>query len=111
MKSITQHRTIRIALIWAMLITIESCSTFTVTSNQTPKSDETKSMTVVSYLWGLSDPDIKAECKGMGLLFVATKTNYLYSLCSVVTLGIVTPMTVQYRCAGDQLHEGTPFGN
>lgn len=111
MKTILHHRSFRVALVWVLLISVESCSTFTVKSIQTPKTDDIKSTTVVSYFWGISDPDVKAECEGKGFEFVASKTNYLYSLCSVITLGIVTPMTVQYRCAGDQLHEGTPFGN
>lgn len=93
----------------AVLI-IEGCSTFTVRSQQTPKTDDTYTVTKVSYLWGLSDPVFSADCGGRGFEFVSSNTNLLYGICSVVTLGIVTPMQVTYRCTGVQLQEGTPFG-
>ena len=93
-------------MVVAMLLVIESCSTFTVTSKQTPNADDIFTTTKIAWAWGISDVKLQEDCSGNGLQFVAMETNWLYSLCSVATLGIIVPMEIQYRCAGVPAHDG-----
>lgn len=50
--------------------------------------------------WGLSQPRIVApECRSGALQDVRTSTNLGYAFLTVVTLGIVCPLDVEYTCA------------
>ncbi len=53
-----------------------------------------------AYAWGSwVSPEIMSaqECK-RGMYDVVVESNYLYSLASVVTLGMWMPVDVRYRC-------------
>ena len=81
-----------------------------ITAKQASKADDTIKKTEFSLWWGFSDRTESVDCGGQGLQFVSTKTNWLYSLCAVVTLGAVVPLDVEYRCTSVPLQDGGPIG-
>lgn len=109
MKTINKKIALLI-IISGLAAVVESCSTYTVRAEQAPKTDDIRSQCVVSWLWGLQDPQISAPCDGQGVEFVSVQTNWVYSLCTVATLGIVSPAVVKYRCSGLPVIEGDPIG-
>lgn len=67
-----------------------------------PPATEPQSETVWSFAWGLAQPTLNpANCQGNGASEVTTTTNLGYALLTVVTLGIVAPAEVEWRCAKD----------
>ena len=61
-----------------------------------------------AYLWGAwVSPEILSaeECK-RGMYDVVVENNYLYSLASVVTLGIWMPVDVSFRCKAPDAVDG-----
>lgn len=61
-----------------------------------------------AYMWGAwVSPEIRSaeDCK-RGMYDVVVENNYLYSLASVVTLGIWMPMDVSYRCKAPGVQGG-----
>ena len=64
--------------------------------------------TMHALLWGAYvDPEImSAESCKRGLYDVVAENNYLYSLVSVVTLGIWMPLDVSYRCKAPGVQGG-----
>lgn len=106
-------RTISVLLIISVVsISHTGCSSsVSVVAKQASKADDVIKKTEVSLWWGVSDAVQNAECSGNGLQFVAVKTNWLYSLCTVVTLGAVVPLDVEYRCASAPMQDGGEIGN
>ena len=66
--------------------------------------------TVVALWWGANDPLESVECGETGLKLVSVKTSWIYSLCSVVTLGAVVPMDIEYTCTSTPLSGGGDLG-
>jgi hypothetical protein len=68
-----------------------------------PPATEPESVTVWSFGWGLvSQPLIRpANCQGNGTAEVTTTTNFGFALLTVVSLGVVAPLEVEWRCATD----------
>lgn len=95
----------------SFMVCAEGCSTVNVKANQTSKADDIKKTTVCALWWGASDPIVTANCNGNGLQIVSTTSNWLYSLCTVITLGAVVPMDVEYRCTSEPLQNGGTLGN
>lgn len=92
---------------------VSGCSTYVVKIPQlaieTPKGRcETK--TVWSLYWGIKDVpspilDPK-ECYGQGMGEVRVKSNLLFDLVSVLTLGFASPKRVEWYCADPDAAEG-----
>jgi len=93
-----------------LVFSIEGCSSFYVVAEQASKADDIYNETVFSYLWGLDDNLESVECHGEGLQMVSVKTNWVYSLCTFVTLGAIVPMEVEYRCTSVPLQDGGEIG-
>lgn len=108
------HRHPRLAsatiILLLLAFTLEGCSAVTVTAVQASKADDTYTKTVVALWWGVSDPEEKVDCNGNGLQYVKVKTNLLYSLCAVLTLGAVVPADIEFRCTSEPLRDGGPIG-
>ena len=85
-------------------------SSVSVVAKQASKADDVIKKTEVALWWGVSDPVQNAECGGNGLQFVSVRTNWLYSLCTVVTLGAVVPVDVEYRCTSEPMQDGGEIG-
>ena len=108
---------VRRAIVVVLIISVVSftqtgcSSSVSVVAKQASKADDTFKKTELALWWGGSDPVQNAECNGNGLQFVSVKTNWLYSLCTVVTLGAVVPLDVEYRCTSEQMQDGGEIGN
>lgn len=63
---------------------------------------ETEGKVVWSFAWGLvqATPQI-TNCNEAPLSTVTTKNNFGFALLTVVTLGLVSPMRIEWNCAGD----------
>ncbi len=85
-------------------------SSVSVVAKQASKADDVIKKTEVALWWGVSDPVQNAECGGSGLQFVSVRTNWFYSLCTVVTLGAVVPVDVEYRCTSAPMDDGGVIG-
>ncbi len=72
-----------------------------------PPATEPESATVWAFAWGLAQPTVSpANCQGNGASEVTTTTNLGYALLTVITLGIVAPAEVEWRCAKDATGSG-----
>lgn len=101
-------------VLWIVLvmycIVFEGCSSVHVTAKQASKADDIYEKTVWALWWGGSDPVESVECNGNGLQIVTVKTSWIYSLCTVVTLGAVVPFDIEYRCTSEPLQGGGEIG-
>lgn len=91
-------------------LTFEGCSTVNVTARQASNADDTYKTTVWALWWGASDPVESVDCNGNGLKVVSMSTSWVYSLISVVSLGAVVPMDVEYRCTSESMQGGGDIG-
>jgi hypothetical protein len=88
----------------------QGCSSAELVAKQASSADDTYHKTVVLYFWGVMDYSESIDCKGQGFKRVSTRTNWLYALCTVVSLGAVVPLELEYRCTSQPLIEGNPIG-
>lgn len=93
-----------------LIFSLEGCSAVEIKAVQSSKADDIFSKTVVALWWGGGDPLEEVDCSGNGLQFVRVKSSWLYSLCTVVTLGAVVPFDVEYRCTSVPLQNGGEIG-
>jgi hypothetical protein len=80
------------------------CYHYRVTAKDTAKATESRSEVLWSAFWGLSQQDIdtRSSCEGNPVAEVRASTNLGFVLLTVVTLGILSPMQVEWVCAKDQ---------
>ena len=85
------------------LFLLQGCYQFRVIPKDSPPATFKNKITTSAYLWGLVEPKrIPADnCHGNGMSNVTVKTNLGFSLISILTLGIVMPMTIEWECAKD----------
>lgn len=90
-----------VSLLTAVAVVVTSCyHVRTVANPETQRDANPKAQTAWVLLWGLSQPRILApECKSEAFQDVRTSTNFGYALITVLTLGIVCPLDVEYTCA------------
>ena len=96
----------RIMLLLAITSSLQSCYHYTITSRNSA-STETKSATMHSLFWGLAikprnglnPPNCAAPDPPVGFHKVRVTTNFGYSVITVATLGIWSPMKVEWQCA------------
>ncbi len=112
MAIVLMHRTVSLVLVIAVLSLSQGgcASGVEITAMQASKADDRITKTEVALWWGLADRTESVDCKGNGLQFVSAKTNWFYSLCTVVTLGAVVPLVVEYRCTSVPLQDGGKIG-
>ena len=98
-------RVIRIPLVLTVcLLSLNSCYTYRVATLAQPGA-ELSSRTANSFFWGLvqSPKEIATPiCDSLnanGMSIVQVKSNFGYSLITVVTLGIWSPMKIQWKCS------------
>lgn len=106
---------------WGMLLPflfLCSCAEFHVqipvtnnpnTSTATPGSNYNGTVTTWSFCWGLfTDGGVQVpNCNECGMQEVTTTRDFWQGLCSIVTLGIATPMNVQWKCQAAPAREGS----
>ena len=105
------------ALLFTFLLST-SCAEFHVqipvtnnpnTSPATPGSNYNGTITTWSFFWGLiTDGGVQVpNCTECGMQEVTTTRDFWQGLCSIVTLGIATPMNVQWKCQAAPAREGS----
>lgn len=111
------HRTIKhrntlpvIILVSVLIFSLEGCSAVEVKAVQSSKADDIFSKTVFALWWGGGDQLEEVDCSGNGLQFVRVKSSWLYSLCTVITLGAVVPFDIEYRCTSVPMQDGGEIG-
>lgn len=102
--------------IWVIGVTLlfSSCYTYRVTTQAQAGTEVNKTITAHSYFWGLAQkpPDFihTPICDSLGvngMSEVTVKSNFGYSLITVVTLGIWSPMKLQWKCSKPCKKTGT----
>ena len=71
---------------------------------------EPQSETLWSFVWGFVQPSVRpSTCQGNGVAEVTSSTNFGFAALTVVTLGLVAPFEVEWRCAKDSPTQGADF--
>ena len=98
-------RIIRLPLTLAIcMLLLNSCYTYRVSTLAQPGT-ELNSRTANSFFWGLiqSPKEIATPiCDSLnanGMSVVQVKSNFGYSLITVATLGIWSPMKIEWKCS------------
>jgi hypothetical protein len=82
-----------------------SCYTYRVTTQAQAGTEASKPVTAHSFFWGLVQKPTEIHtpvCDSLGVNGVSevtVKTNLGYAFITVVTLGIWSPMKVQWKCS------------
>ena len=99
-------RVSRIAVALLLGACLAGCSTVRIQAPEQPGvADRPK--VVWSYVWGLVPAKPKVDCQGQALAEVTVESNFAYDLLSVLTLGLVSPKSVEWKCAGATPSTGT----
>lgn len=94
---------IRILLIFCIIMSLSGCATMTIEGDG-QKTTESKTGTHTShgsyygFVWS-EPPATKCE-NGRGMYRVRNHTNAVYSLVSIVSLGLYVPQTAEWWCDG-----------
>lgn len=91
-----------------LLGNISGCATMTIEGDgqKTPKSEHgthTAHASYYGFVW--SEPPVEKCENGQGLYRVRVHTNALYSLLSIVSLGLYVPQTAEWWCDGTRAQE------
>ena len=113
--SLSINRFRNIVSFWMISVTLlsSSCYSYRVATNAQPGSEVSKPVTANSFFWGLIQKPKEIHtpiCDSLGvngMAEVTMKTNFGYALITVVTLGIWSPMKVQWKCGKPCKKSGT----
>lgn len=92
-------------LLLAVSAQLSSCYHYRVVASNDPATDYyTDKCVRHDFLWGaIQAPVAKADdCLTGGMAEVKVSTNFGYALATVLTLGIWSPMHIEWRCAKEQ---------
>ena len=92
-----------------VLLSSPACYHYRVQAPQPNPATEAQKDTRWSFFWGLvQDKEWRADlCQPSNALDeVKVSTNLGYAFLTVITLGIVTPMNLEYRCAKQPSENG-----
>lgn len=84
------------------LLVSQACYHTRVLTDTPPASAMYESKTVNNFFWGLLQQNVEVgrqNCPSNALQEVRVTTNFGYALVTIVTLGIWSPLEVQYKCA------------
>ena len=82
-----------------VMLSLSSCMTTRVVAEYDSNRPTPQTITKWPLLWGVLQPkDHKVDDKCSCICQVESKTNIGFILLSAVTLGIVTPMRMEYQC-------------
>lgn len=113
--SLSINRFGNIVSLWMISVTLlsSSCYSYRVATNAQPGSEVSKLVTAHSFFWGLIQKPKQIQtpiCDSLGvngMAEVTMKTNFGYALITVVTLGIWSPIKVQWKCGKPCKKSGT----
>ena len=84
---------------------LSSCYTYRVTTEAGPGTEVSKPVTAHALFWGLVQKPTEIHtpvCDSLGvngMAEVTVKSNFGYSLITVATLGIWSPVQIQWKCS------------
>ena len=92
----------------AAVLLIGGCARYELEVPQPNPTGQTWTATYVTWLWGaIETRQVASECDITNAIdLVRVKDNFGYDLLSVVTLGIVKPMTIEYKCGAPRAQVG-----
>jgi Bor protein len=96
----------KMAAVWiiALPFVFSSCYSYRVATQALPGTEASKTATAHSFFWGLIKKPTLIHtpiCDSLevnGLAEVTVKNNFGYALITVATLGIWSPMKVEWKC-------------
>ena len=98
----------------AAMFQFSSCYTYRVATQAQAGTEASNTVTAHAFFWGLlqkpADYIHTPVCDSLGvngMSQVTIKTNFAYSLITVATLGIWSPMKVQWKCSKPSKKTGT----
>ena len=94
------HGAYCLTLSLAILLSTHGCAHYRVTVPDSDPVGDYEGDKMHAFFWGLyNKPEVlAADCEGEGIDNARIKSNFLYNLVSVVTLGIWMPIEVRYQC-------------
>jgi|GraSoiStandDraft_12_1057312.scaffolds.fasta_scaffold1080552_1 Bor protein len=106
-------RMLRTTLLTAAIVVAAGCYHTRVFTNGQPATEYTQK-TAHSLFWGLVQQDVKPpitnNCVSNAMQEVRVTTNFGYAFLTVVTLGIWSPMEIEWRCAKQPPPHPGPIG-
>lgn len=97
------------ALVLASVLTLNGCYAYRVQAPNHPGVTDPRSKTIWSLAWGLAQQQPAVDCHGEALAEVTVKSNLLFDIFTVATLGFASPKRVEWRCSHADPGTGT-FG-
>jgi hypothetical protein len=109
-----RNRLLLFSCLLLSLFFLPGCYTYRIATEAQAGAEPSKQITAHSLFWGLvqkpKDYIHTPICDSLGvngLAEITVKTNFAYSLVTVVTLGIWSPAKVQWRCGKPCKKTGT----
>ena len=96
-----------VVILWILILgcTTSSCYSYRIATHALPGTEVSKTVTAHSLFWGLVQNPREIHtpiCDSLGvngMAEVSMKTNFGYALITVVTLGIWSPVKVEFKCS------------
>jgi hypothetical protein len=91
-------------LLFSMMVVFSSCYSYRVATQAQAGTETSKTITAHSLFWGLVKKPTEIHtpvCDSLqvnGLAEVTVKSNFGYSLITVITLGIWSPVKLEWKC-------------
>ncbi len=104
-KNLIRSKMMSGVMIIVITITLNSCYTHRVSTQAQEGTELSKTVTSHSLFWGLVQKPAEIHtpvCDSLGvngMSQVTVKSNFGYSLITVATLGIWSPVQIQWRCS------------
>ncbi len=105
MKKFLYRRETAIVCLLSISIFFSSCYSYRVATKDLEGAEATGTITTHSFFWGLAQSPKEIHtpvCDTLGangMAEVTVKNNFGYSLITVVTLGIWSPIKLEWKCA------------
>ncbi len=102
----------RIASLLLFVFLVEGCAHYTIQAPEPNPAGQTHTVTLYSYFWGAIEPTHSAiECDITDALdVVRARDNLAYDFISVITLGVIKPMEMEYKCSAGKSPVGQRIG-
>lgn len=90
----------------AFALLLSACSHYHVHVPEPREGTEWQATNMNSYLWGQVQEDLAVACRTNSINDVRFNRGPHHVVATIVTLGIWSPIEVQYRCARPPMQEG-----
>ena len=100
------------SLVLAAALACAGCAHYVLQVPEPNPTGKSWEKTYVVYFWGLLETEkIASECDvTQAMDMVLVKDNLAYDLVAVLTLGIVQPIAIEYKCSAGKAEVGPPIG-